>query len=630
MKDVFEALEARARPRSRLHPCARRPAPGSPARLRAHVEHVARPPDPRVRDPEVRRRSRFVRTSSSRSTELADEKVQLLARAFASQRGKHWFDEELLPRADAASRDGVGRRGFAEAFAVASSRSLVDMIFVADRRSTEPGCRARAPRGRARLLRPHVGRAEFAARGLNATARAVQHLVQPRAGNAPRHALSGRAARGGEARALHGGRDLRRRRRPPPRLATLRAGSASSSSAENRLALYVPEGCAHGFLTLTRRLRGRVSDVASSTRPRPARGVRFDDPAFGIDWPAEVLVINERDRDLPGLRGSGDRDATASPGERDARAHGRALPDLPQHHRRRRARDACGSWPTGFRSRCTRCRAGRRSSTGPCPTSGTSRRLDRDADGERVVDFRSSNLHVVSYSEPVARAHAARRAARRTCTRSPERPDWIPYRTSYYARHWGFCLDAARSSTRSSDASTRSCIDSTLAPGSLTYGELVAPGRATRRDPAHDARLPPVARQRQPLGHRAARRARGGARGAAATGYSYRFLFIPGTIGSLTWLARNEDCCSSASSAASSSPASATARRSPTSAAAAATPRSTAPRQHVLSRSDGARVVDFVPWGWDERQFNSPGFDLAGRLAQPVARGRVPRVPLLG
>lgn len=69
-------------------------------------------------------------------------------------------------------------------------------------------------------------------------------------------------------------------------------------SAENRLALYVPEGCAHGFLTLT---DGAEVSYCISARHAPdaAAGVRFDDPAFGIDWPAHVAVVNERDRSYP-------------------------------------------------------------------------------------------------------------------------------------------------------------------------------------------------------------------------------------------------------------------------------------------------------------------------------------------
>jgi dTDP-4-dehydrorhamnose 3,5-epimerase len=69
-------------------------------------------------------------------------------------------------------------------------------------------------------------------------------------------------------------------------------------SAENRLALYVPEGCAHGFLTLTDRSEVAYQ-ISEPHAPDAARGVRWDDPAFGIDWPEDVVVINERDRSYP-------------------------------------------------------------------------------------------------------------------------------------------------------------------------------------------------------------------------------------------------------------------------------------------------------------------------------------------
>jgi dTDP-4-dehydrorhamnose 3,5-epimerase len=85
----------------------------------------------------------------------------------------------------------------------------------------------------------------------------------------------------------------------------LRAGSDTlcdwvgvELSAENRLALYVPEGCAHGFLTLAD--DSEVSYQMSEFHvPNAARGARFDDPAFGIEWPGEIVVINERDRTYP-------------------------------------------------------------------------------------------------------------------------------------------------------------------------------------------------------------------------------------------------------------------------------------------------------------------------------------------
>ena len=74
-------------------------------------------------------------------------------------------------------------------------------------------------------------------------------------------------------------------------------------TAVNRRALYVPEGCAHGFLTLTddSEVLYQISEVYA---PDAARGVRWDDPAFGIDWPGEVVVITERDRTYPDFEAS--------------------------------------------------------------------------------------------------------------------------------------------------------------------------------------------------------------------------------------------------------------------------------------------------------------------------------------
>jgi dTDP-4-dehydrorhamnose 3,5-epimerase len=66
----------------------------------------------------------------------------------------------------------------------------------------------------------------------------------------------------------------------------------------NRHMLYVPEGCAHGFLTLTDAAEVAYQ-MSAPYAAQAARGVRFDDPAFGIEWPGEVVVINERDRTYP-------------------------------------------------------------------------------------------------------------------------------------------------------------------------------------------------------------------------------------------------------------------------------------------------------------------------------------------
>ena len=98
-----------------------------------------------------------------------------------------------------------------------------------------------------------------------------------------------------------------------------------------------------------------------------------------------------------------------------------------------------------------------------------------DADGRRVIDFQAHNLHLVGYSEPVQTSLSLAQLSARLHV-LPEHPDWIPYRTSYYRRDWGFCM---RARDRLALRAGRYCIEvkSSLAPGSLTYGELLIAGR---------------------------------------------------------------------------------------------------------------------------------------------------------
>jgi dTDP-4-dehydrorhamnose 3,5-epimerase len=69
-------------------------------------------------------------------------------------------------------------------------------------------------------------------------------------------------------------------------------------TADNRIGLYVPKGCAHGFLTLVDDSEV-LYQMTAAYAPEAARGMRYDDPSFGIDWPDVVVVINDRDRSYP-------------------------------------------------------------------------------------------------------------------------------------------------------------------------------------------------------------------------------------------------------------------------------------------------------------------------------------------
>lgn len=228
------------------------------------------------------------------------------------------------------------------------------------------------------------------------------------------------------------------------------------------------------------------------------------------------------------------------------------------------------------------------------------------ADGKRVIDFNASNLHVVGYSEPV-RATMALAELRPHLHTFGENSAWIPYRTSYYARTWGFCL-SERALAELGEGPFEVVIDSTLAPGSLTYGECFLPGERDEEvlvtthvchpSLAND-NLSGIALVTELAAALADRERR----------LSYRFLFIPGTIGSITWLARNADVTTRivggfvVACVGDSGPL--TYKRSRR--GGALVDRAA---EHVLGQAAGSRLLDFVPWGWDERQFNSPGFDL--------------------
>jgi aminopeptidase-like protein len=242
-----------------------------------------------------------------------------------------------------------------------------------------------------------------------------------------------------------------------------------------------------------------------------------------------------------------------------------------------------------------------------------------DPAGRRVIDFQASNLHLVGYSVPV-RATMGLAELKEHLFTLPDQPDLVPYRTSYYAERWGFCA-SQRLVDSLPDGDYEVCVDTTLADGHLTYGEHLVQGQTDEEvlvschvchpSLAND-NLSGIA-----VATRLARRL-----AEARPRYSYRFLFAPGTIGAITWLARNEDRLGRVRHglvlACLGDPGGFTYKRSRR--GHAEIDRVAA---HVLGRSGRPhQLVDFSPYGYDERQFCSPGFDLpVGSLSRtPYAR----------
>ena len=162
----------------------------------------------------------------------------------------------------------------------------------------------------------------------------------------------------------------------------------------------------------------------------------------------------------------------------------------------------------------------------------------KNSRGERVIDFQKHNLQVVNYSIPVRQTMSLAELRPHLHT-LPDRPDWIPYRTSYYKEDWGFCL-AHRRLEAMPEGDYEVCIDSTLQAGHLTYGECLVKGASAEEVLVSCHACHPSLCNDNLSGVTVATFL---AKYLAQVPlrYSYRFLFIPGTIGSITWLSRNEE-----------------------------------------------------------------------------------------
>ncbi|MDZ7956885.1 MAG: DUF4910 domain-containing protein [Aulosira sp. DedQUE10] len=232
----------------------------------------------------------------------------------------------------------------------------------------------------------------------------------------------------------------------------------------------------------------------------------------------------------------------------------------------------------------------------------------KNSQGEKIVDFANSNLHVVNYSIPVHQKLSLAELKTHLFT-LPDYPDWVPYRTSYYKESWGFCL-SHNQFLQLKDEEYEVCIDSSLEPGHLTYGEYFIPGESSDEVliSCHSCH-PSLCNDN--LSGIAIAIFLAKQLSQTVPNYSYRFVFIPGTIGSITWLAVNEanvnrikhglvlTCLGDAGNFTYKK-----SRRGNTEIDEIVS--------YVLKNStQDYKIIDFFPYGYDERQYCSPGFNLA-------------------
>jgi len=240
----------------------------------------------------------------------------------------------------------------------------------------------------------------------------------------------------------------------------------------------------------------------------------------------------------------------------------------------------------------------------------------KDSSGNKLIDFQRLNLHVLNYSTPI-HATMSLSELKPHLFSIPDKPSLVPYRTSYYAENWGFCLSHDQLNTLKDD-NYEVVIDSDLSQGHLTYGELLIKG-TSEEEVLISTHICHPSLCNDNLSGIAVCTWLARMLSKNKSYFSYRFLFIPGTIGAITWLARNEARLDRIKYGLVTSllgiDSVFTYKRSRIGNA-----KIDRIVEHVLSLGDIQRnIIHFIPYGYDERQFCSPGFNL------PV--GNLTRVP---
>jgi len=226
---------------------------------------------------------------------------------------------------------------------------------------------------------------------------------------------------------------------------------------------------------------------------------------------------------------------------------------------------------------------------------------------EKIVDFQKSNLHILNYSKPI-KSKLSLSELKHNLHTLPEQPNAIPYKTSYYNEDWGFCLTHNQFLTLK-DGEYEIVIDSSLEDGNLTYGEFFLQGKKDEEVLLTCYTCHPSLCNDNLSGI------------VLVTllakflskfelNYSYRFLFIPETIGAITWLKFNEENISKIKHGLVVTCVGDSGKFTYKKSRIGDTEIDQTVINILKESEESFEISDFFPIGSDERQFCSPGFNL--------------------
>jgi len=231
-------------------------------------------------------------------------------------------------------------------------------------------------------------------------------------------------------------------------------------------------------------------------------------------------------------------------------------------------------------------------------------------EGKKICDFKKNNLHLINYSIPVNKELSFDELKQHLVYRE-DLPDAIPYATSYYKEYWGFCISYKQFKELSPNGKYKVVIDSTLEPGSLTYGHLVLKGRSEKEILFSSYLCHPSMANNELSGPLALAGLYQKIAALKERKFTCRFILAPETIGVIAYLHKYGEqlkknleagyvitCCADKGNL--------TYKRSKKE-------NSLADRiaERVLKASGTAfNAIPYAIGGSDERQYCSPGFDL--------------------